>query len=82
MRDAILIVLLPELVIYSKKIQAGKDQEKAQPERKVLTPKTEVEKKQQQSGTNTIKTYRKPNEQLFPNRWPLSYMYLNLTKNR
>ena len=24
-------------------------------------------------------TYRKPNEQLFPNRWPLSY--LNLTKN-
>ena len=26
-----------------------------------------------------MKTYRKPNEQLFPNRWPLSY--LKLTKN-
>ena len=35
-------------------------------------------KRNQQSGTDTKKTFRKPNEQLFPNRWPLSY--LNLTK--
>ena len=37
-------------------------------------------KPNQQSGTDTKKTFRKPNEQLhLPNRWPLSY--LNLTKN-
>ena len=26
-----------------------------------------------------MRTYRKPNEQIFPNRWPLSY--LNVTKD-
>ena len=44
------------------------------------TPKPEAGKKtNQQEGIFTMKTFRKPNEQLFPNRWPLSY--INLTKN-
>ena len=37
------------------------------------------EKTNQQSGTDTKKTFRKPNEQYFPNRRSLSY--LHLTKN-
>ena len=44
------------------------------------TPKAEVGKKpNRQSGTYTKKTYRKPSEQLFPNRRPLSCP--NLTSN-
>ena len=47
-----------------QKVQVRKDQEKAQ--KKVPTPKTGMGKKpNQQSGTCTMKTYRKPNEQLF-----------------
>ena len=43
-----------------KKVQVGKDQEKAP------TPKTKMGKKtNQQSGTYTMKTFSKPNEQLF-----------------
>ena len=48
-----------------KKVQVGKDQEKAQSE-KDSHSKTEAGKKpNQQSGTYTMKTFRKPNEQLF-----------------
>ena len=41
---------------------------KRRKQKEISTPKTEAEKR----------TYRKPSEQLFPNRRPLSY--LNLTK--
>ena len=56
-------LLLPELKISpqyaNEKVQVGKDHEKEQSgKKKIPTPKTEV-------GTYTMKTYRKPNEQLF-----------------
>ena len=41
-------------------------------QKEIPTPKTEVGKKQ--SGTYTKQTYRKRNEQLFPNRQPLSLL--------
>ena len=49
-----------------KKVQVGKDQEKAQSE-KTPTPKTKVGKNQTNNHENTytMKTLRKPNEQLF-----------------
>ena len=48
--------------ILYKEIKTSKDKEKAQSKR-VPTPKTEVGKKlNKQSGTDTMKTYRKPNE--------------------
>ena len=58
-----------------KKVQVGNDQEKAQPE-KDSHSKNRGGKKT--NNTKTMNTFSKPNEQLFPNRWPLSY--LNLTK--
>ena len=62
-----------------KKVQEGKDQEKAQSE-KTHTPKTEAGKKLMNNQAliprkhivNRMSSY-------FPNRWPLSY--LNLNKN-
>ena len=62
-----------------EKVQVGKDQEKAQSEKDSHSKNRGGKKPNQQTGTDTKKTFRKPNEQLFPNRWPLSY--LNLTKN-
>ena len=48
-----------------EKVQVGKDQEKAQSE-KDSHPKNQGGKKpNQQPGTYTMKTFRKPNEQLF-----------------
>ena len=50
-------------------------------QKEIPTPKTEIKKKLNwQSGTYTKKAYRKPSEQLFPNRRPLSYP--NLIKYR
>ena len=49
---------------FDKKVQVGKDQEKAQSE-KDSHSKNRGEKKSKQSGNYTMKTYRKPNEQLF-----------------
>ena len=48
----------------TKKVQVGKDQEKAQSE-KDSHSKNRGGKKPQQSGTYTMKTFRRPNEQLF-----------------
>ena len=49
-------------------------------QKEIPTPKTLMGKKLNWlPGTYTKKTYRKPSEQLFPIRRPLSYQ--NLTKN-
>ena len=48
-----------QTVHNSKKVQVGNDQEK------VPTPKTEAGKTKLTMGTITMKTYHKPNEQLF-----------------
>ena len=63
----------------NNKVQVGNDQEKAQSEKDSHSKNRGGGKPNQQPGTYTMKTYCKPNEQYFPNRWPLSY--LNLTKN-
>ena len=47
------------------KVQVGKDQEKVQSEKDSHSKNRGGEKKTQQSGTDTKKTFRKPNEQLF-----------------
>ena len=54
------------MLVILKKVQVGKDQEKAQSE-KDSHSKNQDGKKQtnQQSGTYTMKTFSKPNEQLF-----------------
>ena len=65
------VVFLDELktsAIYLfqyKKVQAGKDQEKAQSEKDSHSKNRGGKKPNQQSGTYTMKTFRKPNEQLF-----------------
>ena len=48
-----------------RKVQVGKDQEKAQSEKNSHSKNRGGKKLNQQSGTYTMKTYRKPNEQLF-----------------
>ena len=50
---------------HYNKVQVGKDQEKAQPEKDSHSKNQGGKKPNQQSGTHTIKTLRKPNEQLF-----------------
>ena len=50
---------------FDKKVQVGKDQEKAQSEKDSQPKNRGGKKPNQQSGTYTIKTFRKPNEQLF-----------------
>ena len=63
----------PFLTMLHIHLKVGNDQEFVQSERNIPTQKSEVKKKQQkQSGTYTKKTYRKPSEQLFPNRRPLT----------
>ena len=48
-----------------RKVQVGNDQEKAQSERDFHYKNRGGKKSNQQSGTYTMKTYSKPNEQLF-----------------
>ena len=72
--DASLIPFFITLI----KVKVGNDQEMAQSERNSDSKNRGGKKLNQQSGTFTKKTYCKPSEQLFPNRWPLSYP--NLTK--
>ena len=48
-----------------RKVQVGKDQEKAQSEKDSHFKNQGGKKPNQQSGTYTMKTSRKPNEQLF-----------------
>ena len=49
----------------NEKVQVGKDQEKAQSEKDSHSKNQGGKKPNQQSGTYTMKTFRKPNEQLF-----------------
>ena len=60
-----------------KKVQVGKDQEKAQSEKDSHSKNRGGKKNKLTIRYLYHETYHKPNEQLFPNRWPLSY--LNLT---
>ena len=47
-------------------------------QKEIPTPtKPRQEKTNLQLGTYTERTYRKPSEQLLPNRWPISYHNLN-----
>ena len=62
-----------------KKVQVGKDQEKAQSEKDSHSKNRGGKKPNQQSGTYTMKHIVSRMSNYFPNRWPLSY--LNLTKN-
>ena len=62
-----------------KKVQVGKDQEKAQSEKDSHSKNRGGKKPNQQSGTYTMKHIVSRMSSYFPNRWPLSY--LNLTKN-
>ena len=48
-----------------EKVQVGKDQAKAQSEKDSHSKNQGRKKPNQQSGTHTMKTFRKPNEQLF-----------------
>ena len=64
---------------YRKKVQVGKDQEKAQSEKDSHSKNRGGKKQNQQSGTYTMKHIVSRMSSYFPNRWPLSY--LNLTKN-
>ena len=53
------------IFVLFEKVQVGKDQEKAQSEKDSHSKNRGGKKPKQQSGTYTIKTFRKPNEQLF-----------------
>ena len=48
-----------------EKVQVGKDQEKAQSEKDSHSKNRGGKKPNKQAGTFTMKTFRKPNEQLF-----------------
>ena len=53
------------MIKHAKKVQVGKDQEKAQSEKDSHSKNRGGKKLNSHSGTYTMKTYRKPNEQLF-----------------
>ena len=53
------------IIETSTKVQVGKDQEKVQSEKDSHSKNRGGKKPNQQSGTDTKKTFRKPNEQLF-----------------
>ena len=53
------------IYFHLKMVQVGKDQEKVQSERVSHSKNQGGKKLNEQSGTHTIKTYSKPNEQLF-----------------
>ena len=73
------VVTICNISSVSKKVQAGKDQEKAQSERDSHSKNRGGKKPNQQSGTYTMKHIVSRMSSYFPNRWPLSY--LNLIKN-
>ena len=62
--------------ILHKEVKVGNDQEMAQSERNSHSTNRRVGKNKM-TGTYTKKTYRKPSEQLFPNRQPLSYSVID-----
>ena len=59
--------MLKVQAVLQKKVQVGKDQEKAQSEKDSHSKNRGGKKPNQQSGiySNYHETYRKPNEQLF-----------------
>ena len=59
------ILMIITLIANLKKVQAGKDQEKVQSEKDSHSKNRGRKKPNQQSGTDTKKTFRKPNDQLF-----------------
>ena len=65
------------ILMYCKKVQVGKDQEKAQSEKDSHSKNRGGKKTNLQSGTYTMKHIVSRMSSYFPNRWPLSY--LNLT---
>ena len=67
----------------NEKVQVGKEQENAQPERDSHSKNRGGKKNKLTIRHLYHETYRKPNEQLFPNRWPNRWplSYLNLIKN-
>ena len=65
--------------IYDKKVQVGKDQEKAQSEKDSHSKNRGGKKQTKNQVLYTIKHIVSRMSSYFPNRWPLSY--LNLTKN-
>ena len=67
---------LHTLSLISKKVQVGKDQEKAQSEKDSHSKNRGGKKPNQQSGTYTMKHIVSRMSSYFPNRWPLSYLYL------
>ena len=62
-----------------EKVHVGNDQEMARSERNSHSTNRGVGEKTKMTLRYTKNTYRKPSEQLFPNRRSLSYP--NLTKN-
>ena len=50
---------------FNEKVQVGKDQEKVQSKNESHSKKRDGKKLNQQSGTNNMETYHKPNGQLF-----------------
>ena len=64
---------------HYKKVQLGKDQEKAQSEKDSHFKNRGGKKPNQQPGTYTMKHIVSRMSSYFPNRWPLSYP--NPTKN-
>ena len=73
------MIIFSESDIEWKKVQVGKDQEKAQSEKDSHSKNRGGKKPNQQSGTYIMKHIASRMSSYFPNRWPLSY--LNLTKN-
>ena len=71
------IVTISPYMRWIKKVQVGNDQEKTRSEINSHSKNRSGEKLNWQLDTGTLKTHCKSSEQLFPNRWPLSY--LNLT---
>ena len=67
-----------KMLDINKKVQVGKDQEKAQSEKDSHSKNRGGKKPNQQPGTYTMKHIVSRMSSYFPNRWPLSY--LNLTK--
>ena len=61
--NAYLVLFLS--IVNNEKVQVGKDQGKAQSEKDFHSKNRVKKNPNQQSGTYTMKTYRKPNEQIF-----------------
>ena len=59
---------------HGRKVQVGKDQEKAQSEKDSHSKNRGGKKPNQQSGTYTMKHIVSRMSSYFPNRWPLSYL--------